>query len=632
MLKEIVSGVWLFEDTCNVYVVKVGERAVLVDFGSGRVLDHLSEIGVTAVDWVLHTHHHRDQCQGDELAVARGIRIAVPEHEVPFFAEASTYWAQRNSYHVYNTRTTFSTRRESLPIDAVLEDYATFSWGGLDFFVQPTPGHTLGHIALFVKIGGRTVAFVGDTISAPGKVATHYDLQFMYNQSSAVDFLIYSLEKMRDLAPDLACPSHGAPFEAAREGIAELALEMRGYMEFRYGEKASTDVRPVQISPHLLRIPGHSQTWIVKSKSGKALVVDYGSPSMPFLTSWQGIAEMGHRLRFLEHNLDVLRSEYGINKIDVAIPTHYHDDHVQGMPYLQKHQGTKIWVFETFADIMRRPNAYKLGCLHFQPLEPDRVLREAETFTWEEYTFQIFNIGGHTRYHMAMVGMVDGVKTLFIGDQASVRGTINVLGAEASKPRPPGLMLYDGEPDLMQVAIVYYNHLRAGDLPDGGRLLEDLGAELVCSGHRGEFRVTPRGWTAIRRWREEEELRLRALTTAPAFEVSIYPDWFFLSPYQPRVAPGGATEIEIQIENVWETEATVEWRVLAPAGWAVEPKAGSTTLAPGEHFRQPAILTVPPMDHPFPRRCAITADVTVNGRLLGEIAEAQVDLEPAYPL
>jgi hypothetical protein len=83
---------------------------------------------------------------------------------------------------------------------------------------------------------------------------------------------------------------------------------------------------------------------------------------------------------------------------------------------------------------------------------------------------------------MAMVGEIDGLKTLIIGDQASVRGTINLNGAEASGPRQTNMTVYAGEPDLMSVAIVYYNHLRAGDLPDGGRLLEEIGAELVCSG------------------------------------------------------------------------------------------------------------------------------------------------------
>ena len=55
-------------DTCNVYVLKDGKSAILIDLGDGTVLSHLGEIGVTKVDWVLLTHHHREQCQGFPLS------------------------------------------------------------------------------------------------------------------------------------------------------------------------------------------------------------------------------------------------------------------------------------------------------------------------------------------------------------------------------------------------------------------------------------------------------------------------------------------------------------------------------------------------------------------------------------
>src|SRR5436190_10311488 len=52
---------YVWTDTCNVYVVKDGEDALLVDLGDGSVLEHLAEIGVQRVEWVLFTHHHREQ-------------------------------------------------------------------------------------------------------------------------------------------------------------------------------------------------------------------------------------------------------------------------------------------------------------------------------------------------------------------------------------------------------------------------------------------------------------------------------------------------------------------------------------------------------------------------------------------
>src|SRR5580704_3380642 len=58
-LTRISSNLYVLRDTCNVYVLKDGNRALLIDFGSGHVLTLLGQIGVSQVDAILHTHHHR---------------------------------------------------------------------------------------------------------------------------------------------------------------------------------------------------------------------------------------------------------------------------------------------------------------------------------------------------------------------------------------------------------------------------------------------------------------------------------------------------------------------------------------------------------------------------------------------
>jgi hypothetical protein len=62
--RKISDNLYVFEDTCNLYVIRDGTRCVLIDFGSGKILDHLPQLGISNVDWILHTHPHRDQGQG----------------------------------------------------------------------------------------------------------------------------------------------------------------------------------------------------------------------------------------------------------------------------------------------------------------------------------------------------------------------------------------------------------------------------------------------------------------------------------------------------------------------------------------------------------------------------------------
>src|SRR5271157_5779205 len=55
-LKQISPNLYVLEDTCNVYVLKNGDRAILIDFGSGHILNLLTQIGVSKVEAILHTH------------------------------------------------------------------------------------------------------------------------------------------------------------------------------------------------------------------------------------------------------------------------------------------------------------------------------------------------------------------------------------------------------------------------------------------------------------------------------------------------------------------------------------------------------------------------------------------------
>src|SRR5437879_3613747 len=108
-LTALSPNVYVLRDACNVYVLKDGNRAVLIDFGSGHVLNLLGQIGVTKVDAILHTHHHRDQCQGDARAVAERIPIHVPALERHLFEDAENFWRNRRVFHLYYVANDFFT-------------------------------------------------------------------------------------------------------------------------------------------------------------------------------------------------------------------------------------------------------------------------------------------------------------------------------------------------------------------------------------------------------------------------------------------------------------------------------------------------------------------------------------------
>ncbi len=160
-LTRLSEHLYRFTDICNIYVIVDSDRALLIDTGSGAVAEALAETGAATVEWVLHTHHHRDQCAGTPALAAAGASVAVPEHERHLFAEAELFWRTRRVYDNYDDRNTFFTAARDIAVDAVLEDYETFTWRGYCFEIIPAKGHTRGSSMLITTIDGQRVAFTG---------------------------------------------------------------------------------------------------------------------------------------------------------------------------------------------------------------------------------------------------------------------------------------------------------------------------------------------------------------------------------------------------------------------------------------------------------------------------------------
>src|SRR5262245_14811351 len=106
-LTKVSEHLYRFDDTCNVYLLVDGEEGLLIDAGSGTVLDPLPEAGVQRVEWLLHTHHHRDQCWGTPRLRTHGARVAVPGYERHLFDQAELFWQSRRTFDNYNDRNTF---------------------------------------------------------------------------------------------------------------------------------------------------------------------------------------------------------------------------------------------------------------------------------------------------------------------------------------------------------------------------------------------------------------------------------------------------------------------------------------------------------------------------------------------
>src|SRR5512143_2649316 len=551
-IRRVSENLFLLEDTCNVYLVRDGSHGLLVDFGSGKILDHLPGLGVTQVDWVLHTHHHRDQCQGDLRAVERRIPIAVPAHERHLFADAENFWRNRRVFHLYYVRNDFNTITEDIPVAAVLRDYETFRWNGRDVFVLPTPGHTLDSVSLLIDADGRKTAFTGDLMHSPGRLVTLWDTQVNYGGAEGIDLGTYSLARLREAKPALVCPSHGEPMTDPDAAIATTIDRLTEYYRFQTGNGPSVGFRGYAVSPHL--VAHHLTTssfYAILSRSGKAMFVDYGSASWDHFESFERATAVTDRIRFVEHNIDDLKARFGMTAVDVAMPSHMHDDHLNGFPHLVRHHGTRIWCYENMVDVLQNPRGHNLGCILGEPIEVARSLRNGERFQWEEYDFEVTHSPGHTEYQMALFVTLDGTRVAFTGDAFF-------------SPNDPNA-------GVLRHNLIFRNHVESDSHLKSVRNLIEHEPSLIAPGHGKPFVANREELLATeQRMRKQDEL-FRGIVADPDVNFGLDPSWCSLYPYQMRVRPGATAEAEVRVRNYRDRPLQIEAALVAPGEWAVEP-------------------------------------------------------------
>ena len=133
--------------------------------------------------------------------------------------------------------------------------------------------------------------------------------------------------------------------------------------------------------------------------------------------------------------LQSLKRQFGIDRIDVALIGHFHDDHVSGVPMLQRSRHTQCWVPENFADLLRYPEAHKFPCNWPEAARIDKVLPLGREFKWEEYTLRVEPMSGHTRFSVAILFEADGKRFAHTGDQYFFQNRVSPKTTTGQRPR-----------------------------------------------------------------------------------------------------------------------------------------------------------------------------------------------------
>ncbi len=609
---ENFPQLYRFTDVCNVYILQDGDHALLIDLGDADVKEHLQEIGVKKIDWILFTHHHREQCQGFPELNSLEPRVGAPGAERALFERPASFRKAKTSlddpFTVYGA-SYVRPPVEPINIDRTFSKTDTFTWRGYEIRCIETPGDSPGSMTYLVEHSGRWYAFSGDVMLDGAKMHHFYDAQWDYGFGKGLRTLHNSAALIRDYRPAMLLPSHGP---VIRQPVDQLNLYMkklreaeklilRGYDVLTYAsafqDKVSkpTDIPFLwQVSPHLFKFKGPDvfvNFSLILSGSGHALVVDCGLMDTVLL----------------QNTLLSLKKFYNLKTIDALIVTHMHGDHFLEAPFLKKHWGTPVWVLTNMVPVMERPLDYDFSAMipayrhNFNSIKVDRAFEPGESFEWEGYRFTIDWMPGQTKYALCMHGRIDGRMVAFTGDN---------IFADPDNPRQNGHEALVARND----AILEEGYIYAGEY------LKKLKPDILIGGHSFVMDHPAELIERYRKWGYDMRKAFQSLSPQQDYRYWFDPFWVHAEPYRIHIKRGEESEFILSVRNFLDRNQRHVIKIHTPDGVTARPVNIEGKLDPGSKVGHQIHLKV---DKTCPAGIYVLAfDITLDGNEYGELFDA----------
>ncbi|MHB1295169.1 MAG: MBL fold metallo-hydrolase [Anaerolineae bacterium] len=610
LLTPLSEHLAVFHGAIQVGIMHQGGRALLFDYGEGDVCACLPDLGVTAVDAVLITHHHRDQCcglMGTRPAALRGASVGAPAAERALFAEPASFWNDpAHRWHIYAQHPHHNTLAEPVLPDTCCADGDSWHWGPAQITACATPGHTDGSLSYVVEVDGLRVAFSGDLLYDAGRVwdlcalqKGEGDLTDYHGFLGARSELLDSLERLLRLHPSLLVPSHGRIMADPEGAVAALRANLEACYDQYVAISALRYYFPDLLAPYAR--PHHmpvgtttpappclrhiSTSWVLLSETGNAFVMDCGASAVI------------DALHFMQRQ-GTLRTVEGL------WVTHYHDDHVDAIPALQAAFDCPCITDASVAQVIREPMRWRLPCIAPGPVRVDRVAQEGESWTWHEFTLTAFHLPGQSLYHSGLLVEGQGLRMFFVGDSFT----------------PGGIDDYCAQNRNWLGRGVGYDRCL--------ELVERLAPAQLFNPHvDGAFTLTPDQCHAMRRNLAERESLWATLTPWEHPNYAMDETWVRCDPYEQRALAGQSIGFRVVITNHAGASRTVQARLVRPQAWGSDACPWGSVEIPAKGEEAVTLIMSIPEGAPA-GRYVLPVDVVYGDQRLPQWAETVVVVPP----
>ncbi|MDE0010162.1 MAG: MBL fold metallo-hydrolase [Candidatus Poribacteria bacterium] len=583
----------------NTGILCDGNRALLIDPSGTNLHTTLAELGITSIEQILFTHHHRDSTAG--FSIPNNARVGVPAKEATWFAEVETFWNDpQYRWHLYNYHPHNLMLADAIRVDDTHTEGAEIKWGPASLEGLETPGHTDESVTYLVDVDGERFAFTGDLIYDEGMLWELYSLQKGEQTSDYHGFLgaraelTKSLEKVRRASPTALIPTHGVVMNNP-DGAIDSLLQQLAHCYDKYVAISALRHYFPKIFAEFVGHPGHmpiregkpppeflhhfGTTWLIISETGEAFVMDCGSP---------------HVIKQIQQ----LQTDNEISEVTQFWVTHYHDDHVDAIPEFQTTFPCETITDSVVARVITNPIGFRLPCISPAVTRVDHITRDGDSWQWNEFAMTAFHFPGQTYYHGGLLVEGRGVRMFFAGDSFTMAGIDDYCS---------------GNRNLLGEDVGYEKCLR---------LIQRLRPTHIFNCHVDPaFDFTDAEIQCMLDTLAEREKCYTALFPWDHANYGMDEHWVRCYPYEQEVGRGEVAHLHVEITNHSSEPRTAIAQPILPSSWDVEIAPAETTIPPKTdgHIN---------FSIPIPQHCegsgrtVVPVDITYNARPLGQFREA----------
>ncbi|MHB9129620.1 MAG: MBL fold metallo-hydrolase [Armatimonadota bacterium] len=431
---DALPQLWQITDGTNGYLLVRGSRSLLIDCPSDTFAEELAAAGLPSPDTILHTQVQEEHCRewsafpdAQVYVFAESIDVATRAEQ--FFKEIETEWPPSREWEARGEEkygvagcTTERLPEQPLRVAGTLQPGQVFQWEGIDLEVVALPGSGKRAIGFYWR--QENVLFSGDLLQNGGYLVNVYDLERSYGGPGGFAELRASLTAVQELKPSLLLPTTGSlitdPMHDSTMLLQRIAWVWKAPARRTDEPYAITNYPPLrefgryrEVIPGVYQNNNYGNIILFVNAAGDGLMID---PDPCVWLSWE------ENCREIHADLDLLERETGLKRIELAMPTHYHGDHVQYCDLLRERYNTEILATPDVAALMERPQDFPHPCLvdwygfPFKQIQVDRRIAYDVPFDWHGVAVTPVHTPGHCLAHTGYLLRWQGVRIVCGGD------------------------------------------------------------------------------------------------------------------------------------------------------------------------------------------------------------------------